>query len=61
VPLVCHPEFSNRDVIMANLNVEKTSYDFPDLFCHNALEEKVINAFILIAENTAHRFVHFPF
>jgi hypothetical protein len=61
VLFVCHPEFSYRNVIMANLNVEKTGYDFPNLFCHNALEEKVVNAFIFRTENTTHRFVHLSF
>jgi hypothetical protein len=46
---------------MANLSVKKAGYELPNLFCHNAFEKKVINAFIFRAEDATHMLIHLPF
>jgi hypothetical protein len=61
VLLVCHPESSNRNIIMTNLNVENAGYEFPNLLRHNALEKEMINALIFRVENTTNRFIQISF
>jgi hypothetical protein len=46
---------------MSNLNVENTSYEFPNLLRHNALEKEMINALIFRTENTTNRFIQISF